>query len=653
MDKEIKRLATCLAVLLGLAGCSSSHSPSYVPTTIYFNPSGLGFYDMPFPNDFETDQQGHPLLTGFPNPLSISLLDQYLEVARTEIIGFGTNSPLYMRFTGSSISLSTLPQTPADSIKPDSSMYLVNIDPGSAFYGTRVPLMWSYEMTGTDYLSSDTLAVSPMYGFPLRGTTKYALILTNSVKDINNHPIAMPGLMFQALFSNSSNDSVLSKLITVYKPLYNYLKQQDIDPHTIGAATVFTTQDPTHDLRLIRQVVSGLMGLHVSTMTYDGTGANYMWYNNNYYVFGGTYTSTNFQYGVPPYATTGGNFSFDTNGVPIIQRWESLDFSLTVPFGSPPASGWPIALYAHGTGGDHTTFIYDGTAGILANNGIACISIDQPLHGNRVNPPISLTQIEIDSFNYFNPDEGRTNFRQSAVDSFVLTKLIKTGGLFVTPGISLAGQETFDTNNIVFVGHSQGGLTGTLYTAFEPGIRGAVLSGDGGDLSLTIIYRKDPMDIQRSMELLFGIPFTQSITTFHPLVGLLQLLVEVTDPINYGPYLVNPYNNSGTPKNVILTEGLLDVYTPPITTEALAIASGIPLIAPVAHPVAGLTLIGLSTFTPPVSNNVTASDVSKVTAGLLQFPYDDHFAIFTDTTAQYDYSGFLHSLVYSNAAVIP
>ncbi|MCL4477576.1 MAG: alpha/beta hydrolase [Deltaproteobacteria bacterium] len=650
----IKRILILSFACVLLTACSNNkHGLSYTPTTVYFNPSGADFYSMPFPNDYETDAEGHPLLTGFPNPLKIPLLNQYLETARTEVVGFGTNAPMYMRFTGSSISLSTLPQTPKDSLSKNASMFLVNIDPSSSQYGSRVPLIWSYEITDTDYVSSNTLEVSPMYGFPLFGATKYALILTTQVKDINNHSIVMPQLMSEALLSKTGNDPALSRLINVYKPLYNYLIRDKINPDSIGAATVFTTQDPTKDLRTIRQFVSNLTGLGISTMGYYPEWQ--AWTGTNINVFGGTYTSPNFQYGTPPYAVTGGDFSFDTNGTPIIQRWESLDFSLTVPPGPQPKNGWPIALYAHGTGGSHMSVIEEtgGVGLMLASRGIACIGIDQPLHGNRVNPPLSLSDLDLYSFNFFNPDEGRTNFRQSAVDSFVLTRLIKTGGLYITSGISPTKSPiTFDTNNIIFIGHSQGGITGTLYAALEPDVKGAVLSGDGGDLSLTIIYRKDPIDIQQAVEMLFGILITQAITTFHPIVGLAQMLVEVTDPINYGHYLFNPYAN-GTPKDVVLTEGLLDVYAPPITAEALAVASGIPLIAPVAEPVTGLSIIGLSVFTPPVYDNITASNLEKVTAGLLQFPYDDHFAIFTDTTAQYKYSGFLQSLVYTGTAIIP
>ena len=61
-----------------------------------------------------------------------------------------------------------------------------------------------------------------------------------------------------------------------------------------------------------------------------------------------------------------------------------MRFALTVPPGTTPAAGWPICIYAHGTGGDYRSFIDDGTALRLAKQGIAVISTDQVLHGMAV-----------------------------------------------------------------------------------------------------------------------------------------------------------------------------------------------------------------------------------------------------------------------------
>ena len=85
-----------------------------------------------------------------------------------------------------------------------------------------------------------------------------------------------------------------------------------------------------------------------------------------------------------------------------------MRFALTVPAGPVPATGWPIAIYSHGTGGDYASFIDDGTALGLAREGIAVISTDQVLHGPR-NPG---GNPELDFFNFGNPYAARDNALQ-------------------------------------------------------------------------------------------------------------------------------------------------------------------------------------------------------------------------------------------------
>src|SRR5215475_15360941 len=68
-----------------------------------------------------------------------------------------------------------------------------------------------------------------------------------------------------------------------------------------------------------------------------------------------------------------------------------------------PPTGWPICIYAHGTGGDWESFVDDGTGLRLALQGIATISTDQVLHGPR-NPG---GDPETAFFNFGNPYAGR------------------------------------------------------------------------------------------------------------------------------------------------------------------------------------------------------------------------------------------------------
>src|SRR5262249_15065769 len=148
-----------------------------------------------------------------------------------------------------------------------------------------------------------------------------------------------------------------------------------------------------------------------------------------------------------------------------------------------PGDGWPIVIYAHGTGGDYRSFIDDGTAGRLAAEGLAAISIDQVLNGQR-DPTGHDPNLTV--YNFVNPIAGRDNFRQGAADDFQLLRLAVR--------LNVGGNH-FDASKIYFFGHSQGGGTGPPFLAAEPRITGAVLSGAAGLIYIAFLLKTEPDDI--------------------------------------------------------------------------------------------------------------------------------------------------------------
>src|SRR5439155_21503580 len=115
----------------------------------------------------------------------------------------------------------------------------------------------------------------------------------------------------------------------------------------------------------------------------------------------------------------GGEIVVGSDGIAVVQRIEPMRFALTIPAGATPATGWPICIYAHGTGGDWQSFVDDGTALRLAQQGIAVISTDQVLHGPR-NPG---GDPEVSFFNFGNPLAGRDNALQGAADAWSQMRL--------------------------------------------------------------------------------------------------------------------------------------------------------------------------------------------------------------------------------------
>jgi hypothetical protein len=153
-------------------------------------------------------------------------------------------------------------------------------------------------------------------------------------------------------------------------------------------------------------------------------------------------------------------------------------------------------------------------------------------------------------------------------------------------------------------------------------------------MSITLTQRKDVVDIEALIKDMLRFDADEELTVLHPVSGLIQVLTDITDPLNYARYWITEGDWFSTaPVPVLLTEGLLDEQTPSRTTEALGAAGGLPLLDPVAHVSTAHALLGLEEQALPASNNQVGWDGEGVTVGLAQYAERDHFAVFDSKTA--------------------
>jgi hypothetical protein len=294
-------------------------------------------------------------------------------------------------------------------------------------------------------------------------------------------------------------------------------------------------------------------------------------------------------------------------------------------------------LYAHGTGGDYESFIGDGTATRLAAAGLACVSIDQVLHGPR-NTQVSP---EMAFFNYQNPYAARDNTLQGALDDFQLVRLV-LGFDFTDPGPS-ARAIRFDPDSVMFFGHSQGSLTGIPFVAHEPTIRAAVFSGAGGLLYQALLQKTVPIDVPGLLRLFIR---DEPLDRFHPIINLLQAFFERADSAAYAHMLVR---GGDAPTSVFLSEGLIDRYTPVESLEALAAAIGVDVVGPVLREVPGLAELGGEVVEAPLTGNRDGA-----TAALVQYEQatgsDGHFVGFEVPAAELQSIEFLRTMAADGAA---
>ncbi len=663
----------------GTAGPAGETACDPTTASTWFDTSlPQSFFDFPWPSDARIDDSGHADMTGFPNPDENDILTMYLETMEEDIVGFGNNSPIYFRFKVD-IHERHLPVLPVDSLEADASVVLVDVDPDSPDYGSFIPVHTSYLIQATTYSPSHLLAVAPAWGFPLRPATTYAAVVRRSLEDARGCPLVPdPGL--EQLLSPASAGTADPALAAVYAPLKAVLPTIGIAPEDVAAATVFTTQDPVSDLAAIRDYIHGALpspqldpdlerplwyvpedpdyqhiGEEEAAMD-AGTGGHQGSVPSKpraYHLFEGRYRAPNFQEGDPPYAETGGAIRFDDSGDPIVQvPDEPIRFCLAVPKGPQPETGWPLAIYAHGTGGDYKSMLYSGTyhvADILTQRGVAVIGIDEPLHGERAPEG---TDPELMSFNFLNPDSARSVFRQAAIDVFYLAWLCRTALVLPAEESPTGSDIRFDPEHLVFFGHSHGAIAGALIAPFETDILGSFLSEAGGGLSQTILLRKDYIDFAELFRTVLGMAESDPLDEFHPVMAVVQTLVDITDPINYAPLFAS-HPIDGSARTVVHTEGFHDEATPPQTIEAMAVAGRLPIIEPVGRTIAGLELLGISPASRPVALNMAGPDGQFATAGLLQFPDDNHYAVSRDYEAVRLYADFVQSLGYTGVATLP
>ncbi|MFO0750384.1 MAG: hypothetical protein U1F43_32645 [Myxococcota bacterium] len=545
-----------------------------------------------------------------PNPESLPLISDYVDYAGEVLGGFEPGSAIYFQLSAPSTSIAAPSEQRVP--RPKAVVHLVDAA-NSAFrraLAARLP-------AARDHRPGRRRARPVLHRHDARHAPGLRLP-AGRPRDLLRRPHARregrrraPRQLASGVFRRAPERGVAGALAPGSPPT-SALAAADV-----AAATCFTTQDATKDLRVVEHFLEGRTTSATHDLKYTGK-------TQHFHEILGEYATPNFQSGVKPYRTTGGDMKFDGDGNPIVQLDEPIRFRLLIPRNfDMPAAGWPVVLYSHGTFGDWTT-CRDGNESQVLQEGLAMICIDQPLHGVRAVDGVGADVSFLDVFNFLNPRSGRMSFRQSAIDTMWLSKMVTEGRFDFAADATTFGQAIkLDPATIVFFGHSHGGLAGAIVLAIDPRLKGAVLSGASGILVETILRRVDPLDIRATLASILNLDADQ-LDTFHPMMTMAQTLVDATDPVNYAPYWLEPVTG-GNSKHVLMTEGTLDGMSPAVGADAVAAAAGIPLIEPVDHESQAHVLRGLFPVTMPVNSNLRSSTGQLVTGGIRQFAGGDHF----------------------------
>jgi hypothetical protein len=687
----------CLAVLALACGSSSGGSAPasdagsdaatgtqalWIAPTSLSELSDVHFYDHPWPSDLRRAADGTVVFTGFYNPRLVPLITQVLGQITGLLDGFSPAAAMYLRFTGD-LDPSTLPVDPPHSVLATSGVQLVNVDPASPEHGKRRLLSTFWQKAAGVYWLPDTLAVQPALGYPLLPKTKYALVVTSAVKAADGSAVT-PSADLSEVLGLSPVEARVKAVHDLYAPAVADLAKDGIAASDIVHLAVFTTTDPTAEQFAVMDDVHVSVPAPTvdpatwSTPATSVIGGVSLQSPGNYDVYEGQYgPSPNYQQGTPPYSMSGGSYVFK-NGKPVVQNTFSQDFCLVVPDATKcpmPATGYPVVLYAHGTGGYYEDIVWEnnGFGPLLAQHCMASIGINQIFAGNRPGSPgLSDPNYEGDEdllfFNVNNLLAIRTNGRQGAVDFEQLARLFVDSHMTVPASASKTGSAiAFDATKVLFLGHSEGGLDGPLLLAGDKQTLGGVLSGSGAMTTVPLLYKTSPAtsSVAGAVKILLGLSSpadAAELNLLHPAINFVQAIGDASDPINYAGYIFQHPRPGFPPKSILQTEGVNpdgtgDTYAPPLGIELNAVAMGLSRELPAQHPIAQAAWGSFPDVTVPaagLSGNLAGGKASGVLGQFQPALMDDgHFVAFDVPACHAQVGQFCQNLAANPLGLVP
>ncbi|MFW6052035.1 MAG: hypothetical protein ACODAU_12735, partial [Myxococcota bacterium] len=596
-----------------------------------FDPSVLEapdgrFFDLPFPSALRTDADGRPLLDGFPN--AVGLVASAIEVVEQERPGFSGAAPIYFRFTDP-LDPTSLPADPAASWEEASTVQVVDIDPESPSYGSRFPAHVTHYPEMDLYYPGNALVVRPVPGWTLRPGTRHAVVVRRGIRAADGEPLVGEPA-FEALKAAGGTTPVEVH----YAELFDALEALDvpIPREEVLVATSFTTTDPAVELDELREEVHAA-ALPAPDWGEAATGSGYVTYR-------GTFDTLEFFSGEPPYTSTFGEgaFRFGPDGAPLDVELRPVEFALTVPTGTPPADGYPVVVYGHGTGGGENSHTYAGREGpILAGEGLAVLGIEAALHESR-----SAGLESIESLLFVNPVAAREMVRQTAADFMLVHRMIAAGAFDVPSSATGGSSVPLAAEPTLFMGHSQGSQEAGLLLGVEPDLDAAFLSAGGGGALVSIFEREfEGQVISCIIAPLIQIQPCERFTPDHPVAHVVQALLDPADPLHFAHRVVRERASTASAVSVAMTEGTADTYTPPSSIEALAVGIGLPIAEPVVQTTLPYVLWDSPAVAGEVQDNLSLPGGRTATGALMQWEDAGHFAIYDLADARDAYVTFL------------
>jgi pimeloyl-ACP methyl ester carboxylesterase len=641
------------------------------------------FWDAPFPSDHRVrDDTRRVDISGFPAPVGVRIVEQTKALLDDQVQGWSLAGAVYLP-VDRGVDPAHLPDL-AGSVKRDATVFLVDVDRESPHVGERHPI----EVAVRDYADGigppHAIVALPLQGLPLAPRTRYALVASTELFDVDQHTLA-PSPAVAALARGEGPEGWRADVRDQYLDAVAVLGEQGVELDRIAGLTVFTTGRPTRDIDHVFDAAQQLGGMRILVNpTIQSTESP------DFCVYEGTFDVPDFQSGTPPFTNDGGTFVFDEDRVPrafpdpgcgaVPHDGRACGhFTVTVPRNAGLPETFPVVVFVRtGAGGDqplvnrgpHTEPGVDvpltGYAGTFARAGWAAVQFDGPLGGPLRNPQGADEQFLI--FNVNNPGGMRDTLRQSAVELALVPDLLDKLYLAAStcpgmPDIISRKYMRFASDGLVLFGHSMGATIAPVAAALQPKYRGLLLSGAGGSWIENVVHKQKPVEVAPLAATLLGVD-VDALDAFHPALTLVQWAGEPADTPMYAS-LLDREEPDDRP-HVLMMQGLVDHYILPPIANAESLALGLDLggdaldveLAPTYRSFTEVSAFrGARSIPLPTGLNRAAGPDRSVTRILVQHEEDGledgHEVVFQESWPHQQVSCFLQGMVDDRPLVAP
>ncbi|HUS68773.1 MAG TPA: hypothetical protein VMZ28_29760 [Kofleriaceae bacterium] len=296
-------------------------------------------------------------------------------------------------------------------------------------------------------------------------------------------------------------------------------------------------------------------------------------------------------------------------GAPSVQAIDSVPVTFVLPAADAPASGYPVAIFGHGLGASRAAVV--SFAEPLARAGYAVVAIDFDQHGSRYDardivnnlagdlPDFSGVGDMPDGFGdrtglvttfaalggLRNMSAARDAIGQNVLDLSQLVRFLRHGEVDLAPLRRGARPVPhLDPDQVVYLGESFGTISGGVLAALEPEIDLFVLDVPGAAMVDLAIAGSPEMStlLLPLLEVIYGL--AGPVDRFHPVVGLVQSLVDAVDPMSWAPFVLRERltvaGRPNGPRHLVALEVVGDEVIPNQATEAWARVVGLEVLTP-------------------------------------------------------------------------